>query len=71
MYLSFVILWTNEDDTFQFPNLFPIEVQQGVYKLLVNSKFQLADFFTMSLPTKSFHSFISKLNMLNIYHVQL
>jgi hypothetical protein len=43
--------------------------QQGVLKLLpVSSKGQLADFFTKALPPKLFNSFISKLNMLNIYH---
>ncbi|PNX83140.1 retrovirus-related Pol polyprotein from transposon TNT 1-94, partial [Trifolium pratense] len=43
---------------------------QEVFKLLpIHTKSQLADFFTKPLPPKSFHSFISKLNMIDIYHV--
>jgi hypothetical protein len=46
------------------------KLQQGVFKLLpIHTKSQLADFFTKPLPPKAFLSFISKLNMLDIYHV--
>ncbi|CAJ2648060.1 unnamed protein product [Trifolium pratense] len=45
------------------------KLQQGIFKLLpIHTKAQLADFFTKALPPKSFLSFISKLNMLDIYH---
>jgi hypothetical protein len=45
------------------------KLQQGVFKLLpIHTKSQLADFFTKALPPKAFTSFISKLNMLDIYH---
>ncbi|GAU46782.1 hypothetical protein TSUD_351810 [Trifolium subterraneum] len=46
------------------------KVQSGVFKLLpISTKAQLADFFTKALPPKVFNSFLSKLNMLNIFHV--
>ncbi|WJX63250.1 hypothetical protein P8452_48162 [Trifolium repens] len=46
------------------------KLQQGVFKLLpIHTKSQLADFFTKALPPKAFLGFISKLNMLDIYHV--
>jgi hypothetical protein len=46
------------------------KLHQGIFKLLpINTKSQLADFFTKPLPPKSFQSFITKLNMLDIYHV--
>jgi hypothetical protein len=42
---------------------------QGVFKLLpIHTTSQLADFFTKPLPSKSFQAFITKLNMLDIYH---
>ncbi|KAK2390516.1 putative mitochondrial protein [Trifolium repens] len=45
------------------------KLQQGVFKLLpIHTKSQLADFFTKALPPKAFSSFITKLNMLDIYH---
>ncbi|PNX58238.1 copia protein, partial [Trifolium pratense] len=45
------------------------KLQQGIFKLLpIHTSCQLADFFTKPLPPKSFLSFISKLNMLDIYH---
>jgi hypothetical protein len=44
-------------------------VQQGIFKLLpISTKSQLADFFTKAIPPKSFNTFISKLNLLNIFH---
>jgi hypothetical protein len=44
-------------------------VQHGTFKLLpISTKAQLADFFTKALPPKTFNTFISKLNLLNIYH---
>lgn len=47
-------------------------LQQGLFKLLpIKSQSQLADFFTKPLPPKNFHSFISKLNMLDLYHAKL
>lgn len=47
-------------------------LQQGLFKLLpVKSQAQLADFFTKPLPPKTFHSFTSKLNMLDLYHAKL
>ncbi|CAJ2637826.1 unnamed protein product [Trifolium pratense] len=46
------------------------KLQQDVFKLLlIHTKSQLADFFTKPLLPKSFQSFISKLNMVDIYHV--
>jgi hypothetical protein len=46
------------------------KLQQGIFKLLpIHTKSQLADFFTKALPPKAFLAFISKLNMLDIYHV--
>ncbi|RHN73806.1 putative RNA-directed DNA polymerase [Medicago truncatula] len=48
------------------------KLQQGIFKLLpVKSQAQLADFFTKPLAPKNFHSFTSKLNMLDLYHAKL
>ncbi|XP_058772530.1 uncharacterized mitochondrial protein AtMg00810-like [Vicia villosa] len=45
------------------------KVQKGILKLLpISSSEQLADFLTKALPPPKFHYFISKLNMINIYH---
>jgi hypothetical protein len=40
-----------------------------MFKLLpISTKVQLADFFTKALTPKVFHTFISKLGMLNLFH---
>lgn len=45
------------------------KLQSGLGRLLpISSKGQLADFFTKALQPQAFLSFISKLNMLDIYH---
>ncbi|GAU25648.1 hypothetical protein TSUD_265740 [Trifolium subterraneum] len=45
------------------------KVMQNVLKLLpVSTHDQVADFLTKALPPPKFHDFISKLNMINIYH---
>jgi len=48
------------------------KLQQGTFKLLpVKSQAQLVDFFTKPLPPTSFTSFVSKLNMFDLYHAKL
>lgn len=47
------------------------KLQQGIFKLLPIKQAQLADFFTKPLPPKSFTSFISKLNMFDLFHAKL
>lgn len=48
------------------------KLQQNIFKLLpVKSQSQLADFFTKPLPPKNFHSFLPKLNMIDLYHAKL
>jgi len=45
-------------------------MQAGIMKLLpVSSKDQLANFFTKHLLPQPFHALLSKLEMLDIYHV--
>ncbi|MCI27856.1 copia protein, partial [Trifolium medium] len=45
---------------------------KGILKLLhVSTDDQIADFLTKVLPPPKFHDFISKLNMINIYHAKL
>jgi hypothetical protein len=46
------------------------KLQAGLMKLLpVSSQNQIADFFTKPLLPQPFHFLLSKLNMLDIYHV--
>ena len=48
------------------------KLQQGLFKLLpIRSQSQLADFFTKPLPPKSFHNFLPKLNLLDLYNAKL
>jgi hypothetical protein len=45
------------------------KVMKGVLKLLpVSTHDQMADFLTKALAPPKFHDFMSKLNMINIYH---
>jgi hypothetical protein len=45
------------------------KVQKGILRLLpIPTEEQLADFLTKPLPPPKFHSFVSKLGMINIYH---
>jgi hypothetical protein len=45
------------------------KLQSVVFRLLpISTKAQLADFFTKTLPPKTFHTFISKLGMLSLFH---
>jgi hypothetical protein len=46
------------------------KVMKGILKLLpVSTHDQMADFLTKALAPPKFHDFMSKLNMINIYHV--
>jgi hypothetical protein len=45
---------------------------KGILQLLpVSTNDQLADFLTKALAPPKFHDFVSKLNMINIYHDEL
>jgi hypothetical protein len=48
------------------------KVLKGILKLLpVSTNDQMADFLTKALAPPKFHDFVSKLNMINIYHAKL